>query len=422
MAAIDEAALFKEMEASLRYEKAALADDTSSTASTCDLDSDMENDEEFSQGTVYYLDDGDVHVCKGFKCPMLELNAESEYICGCTGVVFGRKTEEEPAESVTGRKPTNSQDDHAGEPVGGRHYPKRDMFQASCQAYLAASADTDDVMEKSTYVDQKSAEKAAAPRLSSKRGALCVDQKPPPLQPTAGNKRARVNKREFHDQDTYNALVTEAEGILNKLVNYDKKTSAKPREAPSDPRLMDPSFLFGAAVKKYVKECLAASVAPSLDAIHNIGIMAHNVALEEQKKAQAASASQPKLLRLHIRTLCSKLVVALWTASCKTSYMDSAKRGGDSFAPFAAGVYYALKRGVALADGRIVVPALNESYTNALPALRATAHNSAAKRLHSSSHRGLCTLHRCVNSFGTTSGYLFDDAAKCASQLAAAAV
>ena len=76
---------------------------------------------------------------------------------------------------------------------------------------------------------------------------------------------------------------------------------------------------------------------------------------------------------------------------------ESAKRGNDSYRPFVSGVLYALKRGVSLPDGTVVLPQLPQ-LTDALPALRTTAANSAAKAIHASSHRGLCTLHRSIAS------------------------
>ena len=160
------------------------------------------------------------------------------------------------------------------------------------------------------------------------------------------------------------------------------------------------------------------SATPTLDAVHNLAIMAQNVATQERSKASATKV--PKILQPQMKQLVSELVVSLWVASCKSKYMDEARRGSDSFRPFACGVYYALKRGVALPDGRIVVPSLPESFTSALPALRSTAANSLAKTLHSSSHRGLCTLHRCVNATSSDSeaAFLFADAARRASDLA----
>ena len=414
MAAIDEASLFREMEESLREQRQQDEDD-SSTESTCGADSDGEYDA-VNQSRVFYLPDGDVHICLGCKCPHAEYNSDQHMICGITGVVLGVMQHEDPQESVNGRKPSNSPDDHAGEPVGGKWQPKKDMFGLSQQAYMNATT----IDASVDYVDKVSEEKMSTPRAPAKRGALCVDETPPCK--TASCKRARVNKRDVKDHDGYINLVNEASNILQKLVNYDKKPVTKVRNPPVvDKRLTDATFLFGAAVKRYVKDCLSNSATPTMDAVHNLAIVAQNVAAEE--RAKLADSATPKILNPTIKQLVAELVVSLWRASCSTTYMDASKRGTDSFRPFACGVFYALKRGVALPDGRIVVPPLPESFTACLPALRSTAQHSIAKTLHSSSHRGLCTLHRCVNAVSDhkDAAFLFNDAARRASDLARAA-
>lgn len=73
------------------------------------------------------------------------------------------------------------------------------------------------------------------------------------------------------------------------------------------------------------------------------------------------------------------------------------ERRSDAFRPFCAGLAYAVKRGVRLADGTVICPRI-PALAAALPVLRSTGGNAAAKTLHSSAHRGMCTLSRCVAS------------------------
>jgi hypothetical protein len=87
----------------------------------------------------------------------------------------------------------------------------------------------------------------------------------------------------------------------------------------------------------------------------------------------------------------------LWRASCLTKHFQSAKKGSDSFKPFAAGILYSLKRGLYLDDGTCVVPALEELAAH-LPALRSASSTPAAKQLQSSSHRGICSIQRALTS------------------------
>ena len=403
---IDEAALFKEMEEALREDV---------RCGNCD--SDDECDPNIAYGSVTYLTNGDIHVCPGATCPHAVYNEEHMLVCDLSGVVIGYEMVHDYMESVSGHKPSNCPDDHAGEPVGGKFAPKKDMYGLSQQAYLAAAT-----LEEGSEQSPKTLAAPPPVKSTQKRGALCVDELPQ-AQDDHARKRARANKRNVEGREGYIALVDEAAKHLTTLVNYEKKTPSKPPRAPvvEDVRLCDPNFLFGAAIKRYVKECLSTGASPTLDAVHNLSIMAHDVAARETKKVEEAKARIPKLLQNSVKEACAKLVVALWFASCKTSYMDSSKRGNDSFRPFACGVFYALKRGVSLPDGRVVVPRLPESVTEALPALRSTTSNSMAKTLHSSSHRGLCTLHKCVNSVAADSStrFLFTEAADRARELAA---
>ncbi|MGZ0213503.1 MAG: hypothetical protein ACKVI4_13620 [Actinomycetales bacterium] len=452
---------------------------SSSTVAEMDVDNDydeqIDDEGENLNHKVHYLANGDVHVCKGCACQYAELNVDHHYICGITGFVLGVEHGVETVDYVTGKKPSNNPDDNAGMPVGGSWKPRRDMFALSKQAYLSAKTMDDCALPnkvdkavappaQNTTPDAPTAERPAiaerpdarpetptqkvvdpeeaemktpprpqhasapaiAPRTPQKRGALCVDEVAP-TKVVDQNKRMRINKRNVRDNEARAALVEEAASILSKLVHFERKSSSTKTKAatnvPSDPRLRDAEFLFGAALKRYIKECLATGATPTLDAVHNLGILAHNVAAEEQRKMDEMENKHPKILHSKVRQLVATLVVCLWKASCTTPYMNAAKRGTDSFRPFACGVFYALKRGVALPDSRIVVPSLPERFTNALPALRATLQNSLAKTLQSSSHRGLCTLHRCVNSVLPDKRHnsAFDEAAKVAGQLARAA-
>eukprot|EP00966_Prymnesium_polylepis_P303584 7013001-Prymnesium_polylepis.1 len=82
------------------------------------------------------------------------------------------------------------------------------------------------------------------------------------------------------------SLLSEAETVLSKLVNYDKASSFKQKaqgdkverkRSPPDPRMCDEKFVFNTSVKKYVRGCLANGTAPNMDAIHNISLMAQTI-------------------------------------------------------------------------------------------------------------------------------------------------
>lgn len=85
---------------------------------------------------------------------------------------------------------------------------------------------------------------------------------------------------------------------------------------------------------------------------------------------------------------------------------------------------YALKRGLYLKDGLCIVPVL-EALAAHLPQLRSQYSSAAAKQLQSSSHRGLCSLHKAIASMEelgeaddvSQMRSLFHDAAHCAAFL-----
>ena len=231
------------------------------------------------------------------------------------------------------------------------------------------------------------------------------------------------------------ALILETHNIISKLVIYERKNDGANVHAPApkaeaprvDPRAMDAGFLFNAALSRYGKACAGTHTAPQLDIVHNLHIMSLNAAAEAKRRATKTTAS-PKLvekhrgdrailLRVRVRELVANLCAKLWQSSLSTPYMESNRRSSDSFKPFVAGVLYALKRGVQLTNGTFVVPEAPELAAS-LPALRATAHRSAAKALHASSHRGLCTLHRSIASLDAERQRLvFAEAAEICSQL-----
>lgn len=383
-----------------------------------------ENEAQTRDYHVAYLPDGDIHVCSGFNCPHTMLNGDACYVCSLSGVCFGNQQIRE--NFSTGRQAGSSNpDDHAGEPVGGQWKPKKDMHAMSNQAYLGASVfkagEGEPVSDAGTgQADSSAASPTAAPLTAkangrtAKRGARCVDEVIPDEEQQ--QKRLRNSRRGAGSREQFRQLRDDAEAILCKLVNYDKRGDTKTSK-PCDPRLQDRNTLFQIAMKRYTKECLATGTAPTLDAVHNIALAAANIAAEEKRKASSKNDRQALLLKVRMREQVTSLAVALWQASCQTRYMEGARRGADSFRPFVCGVFYALKRGVDLPNGTVVVPSCPQ-LAAALPALRSTAANSAAKALHASSHRGLCTLHRSISSCTAESATeIYENAARLADQL-----
>jgi hypothetical protein len=357
---------------------------------------------------VFYLPCGDIHVCKGMNCPHVELTYEKSYVCSLSGNCCGALSVRE--DFSTGRQVGSANpDDRGGLPIGGQWSKKVNMQSMSSAAYMGANGLDDECdvnieapsarpeepsTPPSAPVDQTPS--AATPEKKAvkvKRGARCVDEKDDDLP---RRKRCSSSGVDFERQAQ---LKQDVANTLCKLVACDKGAKAGKGSAAKrrDPRLQDKDFVTSSALKKYVKECLSVGSTPNLDEIHNICISAAKLAADEKRRAATDGKHGPLILKVRMRETISALVVALWSASLKTPYMQNQRRGADSFRPFCVGVCYALKRGVSLPNGTVVVPTC-PNLAEALPTLRSAAPNSAAKALHASSHRGLCTLHRCVSS------------------------
>lgn len=342
---------------------------------------------------------GDIHLCGGgYECPYQVPNEDRIMVCMYTGVEFGPEHTDEYFDLNGGSgKKSGDPDQSCGEPVHGGKWGKRaDPFAASRAAYQAASSfDEDD----SNYL-RDMASKSEPARKPSKRGALCVGESAPPQC----GKRGRASKRNTTDRGTMVSLLSEAESVITKLVNYDKASSFKQKaqgdkverkRPPPDPRMCDEKFVFNTSVKKYVRGCLSNGTAPSMDAIHNISLLAQTISAKARE--EAAQSDSDAVRTVKFRTACANLIVTLWSAVCSSPYMESSKKGGDAYRPFICGCLYAAKRGVTLKDGTVLIPTCPQ-LAAALPVLRGTGGNAMAKTLHSSSHRGLCTLSRCIAS------------------------
>ena len=371
--------------------------------------------------TYTELPDGDVHVCFGVQCPHAELDKERNWVCSLTGNVIGIDPKRGHDDGWTGRSVGSSNpDDAAGTPVGG-WIKRRDMFQASVDAWNIASGLSTAQPSAATFAAANNKPATAAPRserASAKRGALCVDE-------AAGDNEGSNAPRQQQPQTTKNTrqalekLLSEAAVVIGKLFIVDETEAAASSAAPMvaepkrqklDPRLQNPEFVRAAALKRYARECGAGKAQLNFDVLHNVCVHANEfvrkqrlLAKEETATPAAAAAaargrSQPRAAAAgHVRHMVARLIVHLWRAACLTPHMRDNKKGNDSFRPFAAGILYSFKRGLYLSDGTCVVPEL-ASLAASLPALRSAQSTAAAKQLQSSSHRGICSFHRSISS------------------------
>ena len=246
--------------------------------------------------------------------------------------------------------------------------------------------------------------------------------------------RSRVNIRNPHFQGPpkqLDGLVAEVQAVMHRLINYrdaasyrqHAKNAARCADSgantnTSAPQRQDEHGEWLAAVRKYAKQCLTRGIAPSIDAVHNLALMAH-AAKAAANSERATQQNVAAIRTVRFREVCSNLVVRLWRACCNTAHLRNARRGTDSFRPFVCGVLYAFKRGLVLANGSVLVPQC-PLLAAALPVLGSTGGNTVAKTLHSSSHRGMCTLLKCIASVPPEEqNALFADVLVCAAQFAA---
>lgn len=364
-------------------------------------DSEDERQPQRRRRAMARLPNGDLHVCRpGVHCPFLVPNLDRILVCQYTCIEHGPETTHEFFDLSNGLgQRTGDQDALCGEPQYGKWIRRADPVAASRQAFESACMFDEEATDFSAFCSLSS---AAAPlgKKQCKRSALCVGER------ALGepSRRFRSNKRNVTDQHACQTLQNEAESVLGKLINYDRASSFKRKpqggrtqrsKPPVDPRMCDEGFVFRASVKRYARECAANGVAPQLDTLHNLALLSE--AVSRTAREEAAEQESDGIRTAKFRKMVGSLVVALWAAMCQTPYMKKARRGNDSYRPYVCGVFYGMKRSVKLQSGGVLVPACPQ-LAAALPQLRGTGGNSMAKTLHSSAHRGICTLSRCIAS------------------------
>jgi hypothetical protein len=390
------------------FDEARRSVDLSDHASMCQVIESSDEDEEDEWGILASqrahdemrsrtcrLPDGDIHVCDD-ECPYavqgVDCNGHGngDWVCAHTGRVVMRYCEVR-TDNSTGRSTWSADPDmQGGGPMGGKWRKKRDMKKESQHAYMTSRQFNDAEMPRAI-------EAPKAARTGAKRGALCVDEAAPE---DTGPKRLRVSKKDVTSSATRSLLMDEATTTFSKLFGKHGISTTSTKVPTFDARLLDFNLLFQAAVKKYLKETAAKGGRPSMDEVHNIALAVNNVIADEKRKlAEAEQSQKGGVTGMRFRGLAARLAVALWTGACSTPYLSQARRGADSFRPFCAGVYYAFKRGLALADGTVLVPRIDE-FAQALPSSKVIASDTALKSLHASSHRGLCTIHRAIAAAG----------------------
>lgn len=373
-----------------------------------------------SQTLVFKLEGGAFHVCRGKACKhvYVRINAtEKEFVCSISGRVVATSMETNADVSWTGRSTGSADPDlcNAG-CVSAVWRNKRDAFAVSANAWQkSAEIEIDDVEEEGNDYMQRIPKASDTP---AKRGAPCVIHTSD--HEIRKNRKEKAVKRNIALQDhtMIDRLRKDASGVISKLFSVPledeeackaSSSTAAATDAANldDPRLQNYDFVLMVGLRRYAARCKAEKQVPCLDAIHNIACAASTF-VKERKKAAKKKLKEPVdkfILRPLVTNgqsidLCSNAICSLWVAVCSTPPFQQAQFG-DSFRPFAAGFLYGLKNGIVMTDLEgmefEVVPHIPQ-ISDQLPTLRTSASNHSARQLQSSSHRGMCAIHRAIAS------------------------
>jgi hypothetical protein len=368
---------------------------------------------------IVQLGDGSFHMCCPRTCPHVSIDGpDKSLVCQLTGINWGSEIVSEHDAQWTGRSTTSGDPDVvAGTPIGGWK-PRKDAFAESQRAFELAHTITG---EQADYTETDKDKETRLSKLPVKRGALCVDEvREEPVR------RQRVARKSSESRETLEKLRLEAIAVCDKLTTpIDPATGNPPRatsgsaapaqesRAPqADIRLQNVEFVTTLGLRKYLAAASAGSERYDMSRVHDIIVAANEFVRQQRAAARTAatpsesssgSSSSARQRRRQYdgetKTYSVNLVLSLWKAVCLTPYVSDGKRGSESFRSFVAGVLYSLKRGLTLERlGIEVVPQI-DTLADQLPTLRSADASPCARQLQSSSHRGLCTLHRAISSF-----------------------
>jgi hypothetical protein len=377
-------------------------------------------EEKLDESVVLYLPNGLVHVCRGMRCPHLVQSAEVDraFSCGLSGRLICTSLEGSTDSSWTGRSCGSADPDmNSGIAAGAAWKQKRNAFAASAAAYSHAH---NNPIEESVVDFSKPQRAAAVVDKNIKRGAPCivdVDENALAVQ-----RRSKAIRRvdALRTRETQQRLFSDASSIVLKLFSVLPVGSRRTRKsdhhshaanksaaeiAPAtstmdDPRLENYNFVLQMGMRRYVARCKHVGEHVTLSGIHDVSIAANAFVKARKRQSEAkVDTARARSVAVNGRTieLCAQLISSFWAVMCSTPYFID-HQTCDSFRPFAAGVMYALKRGIRLKnDSTVIVPQI-ELLASQLPELRSLIATGAARQLQQASHKGLCSIHRGLAS------------------------
>jgi hypothetical protein len=313
------------------------------------------------------------------------LNDDRFLVCTKSGVCFEAEQVEEAFDNQLVRRSGNP-DDHGGEVAYASFKGRRDSVSASEMAHMQAAK-----IDDSKHVEWRPLESERR-REVVKRGARCVGQ----AAIVEKTRRTRTPKREVVDCAGKEALVQDASNVISRLLHADGMREAVVEDS-ADSKLANVNVpdLVDQLTRRYVRQCMATNQRVNLHVVADIEIGAFEAVRDARMRIRYARAHTASNVPVELREAMARLSVALWTASCRTKYVKEVSRT-DGFRAFVSGVLYGCRRGFTLANGVALIPVL-PALAEVLPTLR-MASQTSVKSLQASSHRGLCTLVKSLNS------------------------
>lgn len=390
--------------------------------------------------TITLLEDGTVHVCGGaIFCSDAEPNKDRLFVCPHSGLVFDNECAAEFYDLNGGSERRSGDPDQVGAEVRCKGGSKRtDAANASRNAFVR-SQDLDDTVDPSTYIAPLS---SLISSRKKKRGALCVGEtegeemvslghsrhrgcattsvhRPLPVTHAKKNSACLRGARDGREADAplYREAVMVMDVLTNPRIRCQDRYSASAKDGGAG-RLesghatgtkRDESF--ASQFEEYIRKQRMGGKVVTFDEAHNFCLQYrrdHQDSEATQKDLQVSKHHLAVMRTVRYRNALIALCISVWKACCRTPYLRRSRGGGTgaagvasssgcSFRPLMTGVIYAMRRGMTLPSGTPLLPACGTIDT-VLPALRSTATSTVLHALHSSSHRGIGILSRCIAS------------------------
>lgn len=208
----------------------------------------------------------------------------------------------------------------------------------------------------------------------------------------------------------------QVETSYKRKSNHSPSTSAQNKLCSSNIQTCNAATI--KALSVYLTKRKASYQPISIDHIHNL--ILYNKTVDD---ACALTSNVPEVNTYTnidnlkaIEIIAFKLVESLWKCVQYTPYIRNTKRRSEVFRPFAAGVVFAMRRGIQLACGAYIVPRCKE-IERVLDEITSVQRGTERHSIHLLAHRGVNVLQRCILSIEdpNTLSNIFSDAIDIAS-------